>query len=275
MEINLNLQGPQRMPIDCIKESYIRLLSPFKDLMGDKPTGLTSQPLMKGELFNRNVYNKSKMRILFVGRAVNGWEIDLDTPSIEEMVDRVFESASNVEDIGKGKFETAPGKFYNYNTSPFFQLCHAFLEECGLGEDWAKRFAWTNLYKIAPYRSGNPNNTLIGQTIDECAKILREEISHLRPTHIVFITGRWWYQPNGYTRSKIAINENAFADTLGVKLFSEDIGTIVGSGICKKFASFEPMVVVTNRPESSKMSRVEQAKEIIRAFENLQSTNEI
>jgi len=273
MEIGLNLQEHPQISLEDIKEYYASLLTPFIDRMGDKPKGLTSQPLMKGNLYDEKAYHGNEMRILFVGRAVNGWKIDFSTSSVKDMVDRVFESASNIKDIEKGKFETAPGEFYNYNTSPFFQLCHAILEECGLGENWTKSFAWTNLYKVAPYKNGNPNNTLIGQTINQCATILRNEILLIKPTHIVFITDKWWYQPKGYTRSREAINKNAFVDMLGVNLYSEDNGTIVGSGICKAFASFEPMVVVTKRPESSKMSRSEHAKEIIHAFENLQNLN--
>lgn len=218
---------------------------------------------MCGELYNRNGVNKKKFRILFVGRAVNGWEIDFQSGSVDDLIDQIFASGVNVEDVSKGQLESG----YNYNRSPFFQLCHAILSELSLEQDWAKRFAWTNLYKLAPYKGGNPNNTLIGDTIDECAEILRYEISNCRPTHIVFITDAWWYQPEGFTISKKPINKTAFRDIVGVDITTPD-DIIVGNRVSDKFW-FSPKVVITKRPESAGISRQEQAKRIIDAFSKI------
>lgn len=262
MQTGAGIAGSQRIGVSNLKASYHNLVTRYQEQLVSH--SLTSQPLMRGEFYNRNGVNKKKFRILFVGRAVNGWEIDFRSGSVDELIDQIFASGVNVEDVSKGKLETG----YNYNRSPFFQLCHAILSELSLKEDWEKRFAWTNLYKLAPYKGGNPNNTLIGDTIDDCATILRKEISFCRPTHIVLITDIWWYQPHGFARSRMPIHETAFSDMLGINLFAEPEGTIVGSGVSSSFW-FAPKVVITKRPESAKIPRLEQAKQIIDAFSKL------
>jgi hypothetical protein len=216
---------------------------------------------MKGNKFTGNCYCGKPFRILFVGRAVNGWEIELKKDSIEAVVDQVFDSAIDTGHICKGKVFNESGKeIYNYNKYPFFQLCHAILNQFGINGDWSEHMAWTNLYKVAPYRSGNPNNKIIRETLNSCARILRNEISYLRPTHIVFITSDWWYKPSG-----MGLNEYAFIDETGVDLYEDSQQVILGSGKSDAF-HFRPSIVITKRPESAKISRAEHAKAIFDAF---------
>ena len=208
--IDLGIEGPQCASIEHIKKEYQKMLEPYKLRLGNMDGGLTSMPFMKGPKFTGNVYNDKAIRILFVGRAVNGWEIGFKDGTIDEIVDQVFESASNMGDIAAGVVEDQNGNQYNYNKSPFFQLCHKLMNLYGLSENWSERMAWTNLYKVAPYEKGNPNNSLIRETLSGCASILRKEISYLRPTHIVFITDAWWYKPSGKN-----MDESAFIKEIG------------------------------------------------------------
>ena len=166
-------------------------------------------------------------------------------------------------DIAAGVVEDQNGNQYNYNKSPFFQLCHKLMNLYGLSENWSERMAWTNLYKVAPYEKGNPNNSLIRETLSGCASILRKEISYLRPTHIVFITDAWWYKPSGKN-----MDESAFIKEIGVDLYEDTSKIIVGSGIGEAFG-FRPKVVITKRPEGSKFTRETHTKAIFDAFENL------
>lgn len=261
--VDLGIEGPQHLSTKHIKEDYKKMLEPYKARLGNVEDGLTSMPFMEGSKFKDNVYNSKAIRILFVGRAVNGWEIDFQGSSIDEIVEQVFESAFNMSDISAGIVEDKNGNKYNYNKSPFFQLCHKLMNMYGLSDNWSQRMAWTNLYKIAPYKSGNPNNKLISETLSACATILRKEISYLQPTHIVLITDAWWYKPNGKN-----MDERAFINEVDVDLYEDTSKIIVGSGISKAF-HFEPKVVITKRPEGVKITREEHARAIFDALESL------
>lgn len=151
---------------------------------------------------------------------------------------------------------------YNYKKSPFWQLCKQLMKLYNVDEDWSDYVAWTNLFKVSPFKNGNPSNKLIKKTIDNCANILESEIRYLRPTHIIFVTGSWWYEPEG-------INESAFSNVVGVKI-SKGLksGVILGSDISKAF-EFLPRVVITERPEGIGVSREEHAKAIYNELLNL------
>lgn len=61
---------------------------------------------------------------------------------------------------------------------------------------WYEHIAWTNLYKVAPYAGGNPDDRLKAAQQEACEALLTEEIRHFQPTHILFATGRaGWYDP--------------------------------------------------------------------------------
>lgn len=263
--IDLGLCGGQHCTIEDIKRSYIKMIEPLKERMGNVENGLTGMPLMKGKRFCGNEYQGKPLRILFVGRAVDGNWCNIRPGSAEEIVDQIFASAMDTAQIGQGKVcytENGEDKVYNYNSSPFFQLCHAVMEQFGFGADWSEHLAWTNLYKLSPCSGGNPNNKLISETLNSCACILRKEISYLRPTHIVFITGDWWYKPTG---KRPKLDENCFVNGIGVDLIEDRSKIVIGSGISEAF-HFRPNIVITQRPESAKESRNEHAQAIHNAF---------
>ena len=56
-------------------------------------------------------------------------------------------------------------------------------------EDWSKKFAWSNLYKIAPSIDGNPSGKVQHSQREIAIQILKKEIELLRPVYIVFVTG--------------------------------------------------------------------------------------
>lgn len=259
---DIGLCGRMGVSKEEIKMQYARMLEPLAHRLGCKSDGLTSMPFMRGKSYNGLRYNGEKVRILFVGRACNGWEIPF-SGTLDEMVEQIFASAANMKDIKNGY--TVDGS-YNYNASPFFQLCRALMELYGCTEDWSDHIAWTNLYKVAPYSKGNPNNTLIRETLDSCASILRSEIEFLRPTHIVFITGSWWYKPIGKN-----LDENAFVNVTEVDLNGDD-PVILGSGI-SPVSLYRPKVVITCRPEGAKLSRREHAQRIFDAFKAVDELN--
>ena len=56
-------------------------------------------------------------------------------------------------------------------------------------ERWYQKIVWTNLYKIAPRKGGNPSEAWRKMQREACAQLLRAEIVFFNPTHILFVTG--------------------------------------------------------------------------------------
>ncbi len=65
------------------------MIEPLKERMGNVENGLTGMPLMKGRHFAGNMYQGKPLRILFVGRAVNGWR-DIQPGSAKEIVNQIL-----------------------------------------------------------------------------------------------------------------------------------------------------------------------------------------
>lgn len=144
-------------------------------------------------------YNDSDVKLLVVGRAINGWT-QLPTISAESF------AANAVQ-----QFKTEPlewvynesthclgnGNGYLLNKSPFWRTSMNvwkiisgnpnFIDT--QNNKWTDYIAWTNLFKIAPYDAGNPTIAMCKNQLESCKKILVAEINILKPTHILFITG--------------------------------------------------------------------------------------
>ena len=263
------LEGRQRIGITDIKLEYERLLDPLKERFWSSE--LTSAPLMVGEKYNSYMFNEKPLRIMYVGRAMNGWETKWNEGTTKELVEQVFSNSMDMKTISEGIVKDKCGnQIYNYNQSQFWQLCRQLMNLFGIEEYWSDYVAWTNLYKVSPMKSGNPENEIIKKTIKHCANILRREVSYLRPTHIIFVTDSWWYEPKG-------IDENAFKNIIGVEVSNEEINNenkvesiIVGKGISENF-HFSPKVVIIKRPEGKKGTIKDQAQQIFNAFLELEN----
>lgn len=263
-EIDLGLKGTQRISIADIKLEYERLLEPLKERFWSSE--LTSAPLMVGEKYNTSTFNGKPLRVMYVGRAMNGWETKWKEGTTKELIEQIFSNNMDMKTISKGIIKDENGnQIYNYNQSPFWQLCHQLMNLFGIEESWSEYVAWSNLYKVSPMKSGNPKNELIKKTIKNSADILRLEISYLRPTHIIFVTDSWWYEPEG-------IDENAFKNIIGVEVSKEEIkdknkeeSIILGRGISGNF-HLKPKIVIAKRPEGRKGTMTEHAQEIFDAF---------
>lgn len=258
------LEGNQRTGIRDIKLEYGKMLEPLKERFW--ASELTSAPIMVGGKYNACTFNDEPLRIMYVGRAMNGWEIKWNRGTAKELVEQVFSNSIDMKVISKGIVKDESGnQIYNYNRSQFWQLCHQLMNLFGIEEYWSDYVAWSNLYKVSPMKSGNPNNKLIKMTIDHCVNILRQEISYLRPTHIVFVTGSWWYEPEG-------IDENAFKNITGIGISEEESKDknkedtiILGRGISENF-HFKPKIVITKRPDREKGTIKDKADQIFNAF---------
>lgn len=215
---------------------------------------LTCAPAIVGKR-----YEESPFRLMYVGRAVNGWEADWQKGSLDDLIEQVFSYNFEMASIADNPNQNG----YNFNKSPFWQLCKEVMKLAGEEENWSDRVLWSNLYKVAPFKEGNPDNKLIKETIEQCIKILTYELRLYRPTHVVFVTDAWWFDP-----------ADTFIDSFSKELnipvehkTDKDIA-IVGKGIWNKF-NCNAKIVVTKRPEGLGITRKEHAEHIIRAFASL------
>lgn len=60
-----------------IKNKYEMLLDPIKErFWSESRNRLTCAPLMVGSNYGKVKFNNKALRILYIGRAMNGWESD-------------------------------------------------------------------------------------------------------------------------------------------------------------------------------------------------------
>lgn len=228
-----------------------------------KEKRLTVCPAFVGSL-----YEKSKLRLMVVGRAVNGWD-KIDTEkctSLKEAVEAAlqqedcFNDVVNADGIPYVDSTTGEKKKYFYNRSKFWKLIRAILEENGESEDFNKKIVWSNLYKVAPFVTGNPGWSLIKPQMETHMALLLDEIRAYRPTHILFITGMDYINPWN--------DRKCFGELLGVGKsdnFGDDAyrtGSVEGA-----------KVVICGRPELKSDEDIRQmAKEILKYF-GIEDTN--
>ena len=227
------------------KELYRKLLEPFQEKLCQHV--LTTCPIIVGE-----DYTKGTFRLLYIGRAVNGWEYNWKEDTLDGLVNQAFSQDFNLKDVENNPVQ----KDYNFNTTPCWQLCHQIMILKEEADAWSNKVAWSNLYKVAPYSGKNPNNRDIKTQLKVCIDLFKEEINMYKPTHIVLVTDIWWVEPFD--------NLPSFARELGIQLYSDSKSAIVGTGEYNG-----SKIVVTKRPESAKLSRAEHAKKIMEMFDKI------
>ncbi|MBO4983837.1 MAG: hypothetical protein J6D23_07235 [Clostridia bacterium] len=161
-------------------------------------------------------YDEDEIKLLVIGRALNGWSKDFIASSVEEF-NSIWEKQEKGElnslcksrYSNKGKAKLTPiqtkglewvksyikkdnGKrFYRTENTPFWSVAREITELLHNGQlkegEWTKHIAWTNLAKIAPLNGGNPNDDLWNDQHDISKEILWAELEKLQPTHIMII----------------------------------------------------------------------------------------
>lgn len=153
-------------------------------------------------------YDDQKIRLLIVGRAVNGWG-QLDSSSKEAFASDANKKMQSdnfkwiVCENGKLRNDYQDnGEYYWLNDSPFWRTSKKIWMNISNNPDfqdtkndkWVDYIAWTNLYKIAPKDTGNPTTAMAKNQLSACKNILKAEIEKLDPTHILFVTGYEWFE---------------------------------------------------------------------------------
>ena len=67
------------------------------------------------------------------------------------------------------------------------KLAFEFLTKNENAEDFYKKIAWSNLFKLSPTNGGNPKGAIWDEQIKYCKSILEKEIEILNPTHILIV----------------------------------------------------------------------------------------
>ncbi len=125
---------------------------------------------------------ESNKGILFVGRAVNGWDK-------ADNADEVFDEGSGIFAAeNQMRWVEEDGEL---SESAFWRVVKGVASHF-YPEKWWAHVAWSNVCKVAPYSGGNPSDSLYYAQLEDCCKILQEEIRILSPKVVVFLTGDNW-----------------------------------------------------------------------------------
>lgn len=189
-----------------MKELYQKLAEAFAD---------KTYRVAKGELldFHRlshfvsmkgTYYDEQPCRLLLIGRAVNGWGsfsfqnaegfgICAEQEFRKNGFFWVVSDQKGLHNVPDPDFDD---KTYYLSQSPFWRTSKQIWEQLSGNqqERWVDYIAWSNIYKIAPPKTGNPTTKMCRTQIEICRELLKKEIMFYRPTHILFVTGwKWWF----------------------------------------------------------------------------------
>ena len=160
-------------------------------------------------------YENSAIKLLVIGRAINGWSNDFIVDNADELLSMwekqergELDCLAKTRFLDKGKtpisLEETKGlewvKTYiksnkNYccteTQSRFWSVIKATTEALYQNNlkkgEWTKHIAWTNLAKLAPVSGGNPKGENWRIQKGLAPKILKKELEELKPTHILVI----------------------------------------------------------------------------------------
>lgn len=195
-------------------------------------------------------YSAQKIRLMIVGRAVNGWTSfnadnaqEFGTKAVHEYHKDIFESWLYLRNNILWSRHSAG---YSLNRSAFWRTSRAIwsrLSDQAPEGRWVDNIVWSNLYKVSPKGSGNPSSRLCAQQAYLCRELLAEEIATFAPTHILLVTGweGWFF----HAKDKYDFSQ-VFAD---VQKSDEHDGIVEGVAFFPHPSGKKIPSVVTCRPE--------------------------
>lgn len=153
---------------------------------------------MKGKYFD-----DESCRLMIIGRAVNGWGSIAAENNIDfgEKANNTFNSKGFEWVITTNEVLSNEDGTYKLSQSPFWRTAQGIWEQLSGKQEnrWIDYIAWSNIYKIAPPETGNPNNNMCKHQITQCRELLKTEIEIYKPTHILLVTGwHWWFDDEQY-----------------------------------------------------------------------------
>ncbi len=149
--------------------------------------------------------------IIFVGKATNGSisdcsvDVEVDTLFNESFENRIF--AKKVQMNQWKEFREGNNNGYNTKKSSFWRVIRGVTQSIYEQEKWSEEVAWSNLYKIAPSKRGNPSSQLRKTQLPLCVEILKVELETFQPQFVVLFTSAWekdfLYHLNGSSTKSI------------------------------------------------------------------------
>ena len=254
-----------------------------------KETELSNFVAMRGKRYNEKLNKDGVVRLMVVGRAVNGWGKAIDTTSADtyaKEATKLFKQEDRFQTEWKMKNgETNPYseyektdennkkiiKEYHLSKSPFWSGALQVYQELSKKEphehtDWYEDIVWNNIYKVAPAEGGNPSTNLIYAQAPTCVELLKEEIKLLKPTHVLLVIDKSWV--SWTSRNKVMFdfmeafdNRNRQCQTV----LEEQNKAIVQCA----FTVDKCKVLITCRPEN--VLRDDYKNAVIDAFNGLQN----
>lgn len=140
--------------------------------------------------WGKNFPLEKKKGLLFVGKSVNGWvTYDTDAKRLFDIhnPDRIFAREDQMEWINNLSGNTDG---YNTKKSAFWRLLKKVSKKY-YSNEWYSNIAWTNLYKIAPWKGGNPSGKLQAIQHEYCFELLKKEVEILSPEYVILLTSGW------------------------------------------------------------------------------------
>ena len=178
----------------------------------------------KGNLYNR--------KLMVVGRAVNGWTDDTILPSqLTEPDKRRRYSKIVKRNSSKGNFsedaKACPMKWvqdywqnpegYRTIDSAFWRVIRQVMEGLEIASEndpWSTYLVWSNLYKVAPAKGGNPGNGLCHVQLRGCKSLFDTELNIYRPSRVLLLAG--WDWAKDFVKSDCRKHNNAgFVEATG------------------------------------------------------------
>lgn len=137
-------------------------------------------------------YTTAPIKILFIGKAVNGWCPGSDSTELDFLFspEGIVNRPDEMSWINKPWISTQSTN-YSANKSAFWRIIKKLTILILNREDWWNWIAWSNLYKRTPSKGGNPNLQIRKSQLNICKNILDQEIALLKPNIIVFLTSGW------------------------------------------------------------------------------------
>lgn len=247
-----------------------------------KETELSNFVAMRGSRYNEKPSRDGAVRLMVVGRAVNGWGKSIDTTSADTYAEEAtklfkqedrFQTEWNMQGTDSNpysQYTTKSGevKKYYLSNSPFWsttkEVWYGLSGETKV--DWYEDIVWNNIYKIAPIEEGNPSTNLIYAQAPTCVELLREEIRLLEPTHILLVVDKSWMSWTSRNKVKFDFMKafDGYKCQCRTALEEQDKAIVQCAftvGDCK--------VLITCRPEA--LSRENYTNAVIDAFNGLQN----
>ena len=154
-------------------------------------------------------YSENTRKFMLIGRATNGWGSlntlnketfgneaaekfeDLDRWNWIESINGTLYSAHDSEKNLAKRYCLDKKPYWSYTKSIWKQLTGSVFDD----DIWQKNIVWSNLYKVSPLVSGNPDLKYQQIQRKACIEILKKELEIYQPTHILVVTGFDWFEP--------------------------------------------------------------------------------